>query len=42
RVFRLHCKTVSDDQGDLSQLDRVCEDCYNLYRKPHVATECRY
>ncbi|XP_037788550.1 crustacean hyperglycemic hormone-like [Penaeus monodon] len=25
----------------LTRLDRVCEDCYNLYRDTDVAAECR-
>ncbi|XP_063614437.1 crustacean hyperglycemic hormones-like [Penaeus indicus] len=29
------------DRELLVRLDRVCEDCYNLYRDVGVATECR-
>ncbi|XP_064085274.1 crustacean hyperglycemic hormones A-like [Macrobrachium nipponense] len=34
------CKGVYD-RGIFMMLDRVCEDCYNLYRKPYVGLECR-
>lgn len=30
------------DRELLVRLDRVCEDCYNLYRDTDVAVECRY
>ncbi|RXG59492.1 Crustacean hyperglycemic hormone, partial [Armadillidium vulgare] len=40
RIFDTSCKGFYD-RGLFAQLDRVCEDCYNLYRKPHVAAECR-
>ncbi|RXG51909.1 Crustacean hyperglycemic hormone, partial [Armadillidium vulgare] len=39
RIFDTSCKGFYD-RGLFAQLDRVCEDCYNLYRKPHVAAEC--
>ncbi|ROT60582.1 crustacean hyperglycemic hormone 3 precursor [Penaeus vannamei] len=29
------------DRELLARLDRVCEDCYNLYRDVGVAAECR-
>nr|XP_027221936.1 crustacean hyperglycemic hormone-like [Penaeus vannamei] len=29
------------DRELLVRLDRVCEDCYNLYRDTDVAVECR-
>ncbi|XP_037788079.1 crustacean hyperglycemic hormone-like [Penaeus monodon] len=29
------------DRELLGRLDRVCEDCYNLYRDVGVASECR-
>ncbi|XP_063614440.1 crustacean hyperglycemic hormones-like [Penaeus indicus] len=29
------------DRELLTRLDRVCEDCYNLYRNTDVAAECR-
>ncbi|KAB7504371.1 hypothetical protein Anas_09732 [Armadillidium nasatum] len=41
RIFDTSCKGFYD-RGLFAQLDRVCEDCYNLYRKPHVAAECRF
>lgn len=25
-----------------AQLDRICEDCYNLYRDTEVFSSCRY
>ncbi|XP_076066853.1 molt-inhibiting hormone-like [Oratosquilla oratoria] len=31
----------SYDRQMYKQLDRVCDDCYNLYRKPYVQVECR-
>nr|AEI83867.1 crustacean hyperglycemic hormone precursor [Eurydice pulchra] len=40
QVFDASCKGIYDREL-FSQLERVCEDCYNLYRKPVVATECR-
>ncbi|XP_076066857.1 molt-inhibiting hormone-like isoform X2 [Oratosquilla oratoria] len=30
----------SYDRQMYKQLDRVCDDCYNLYRKPYVQVEC--
>nr|ANQ38655.1 CHH1L preproprotein [Glyptonotus antarcticus] len=29
------------DQDLFHKLERVCDDCYNLYRKSHVVTDCR-
>nr|QBX89039.1 crustacean hyperglycemic hormone 2 [Nephrops norvegicus] len=40
QVFDQACKGVYD-RNLFKKLDRVCEDCYNLYRKPFVATTCR-
>nr|ANQ38659.1 CHH2 preproprotein [Chorismus antarcticus] len=34
------CKGIFD-RNLFRKLDRVCEDCYNLYRKPHVGIDCR-
>nr|P56687.1 RecName: Full=Crustacean hyperglycemic hormone; Short=CHH; AltName: Full=JAL-CHH-I [Jasus lalandii] len=39
-VFDQSCKGVYD-RSLFSKLDRVCDDCYNLYRKHYVATGCR-
>nr|prf crustacean hyperglycemic hormone [Faxonius limosus] len=39
-VFDQACKGIYD-RAIFKKLDRVCEDCYNLYRKPYVATTCR-
>ncbi|KAF2364714.1 Arthropod neurohormone/Alpha-latrotoxin associated low molecular weight protein [Trinorchestia longiramus] len=39
-LFDDSCKGVYDREL-FSKLDRVCEDCYNLYRKPSVSYECR-
>ncbi|XP_045610484.1 crustacean hyperglycemic hormones-like isoform X2 [Procambarus clarkii] len=40
QVFDQACKGIYD-RAIFKKLDRVCEDCYNLYRKPYVATTCR-
>nr|AKA64489.1 crustacean hyperglycemic hormone precursor [Palaemon carinicauda] len=34
------CKGIFDREL-FKKLDRVCDDCYNLYRKPYVAIDCR-
>lgn len=39
-LFDDSCKGVYDREL-FSKLDRVCEDCYNLYRKTSVSYECR-
>nr|AMB38750.1 crustacean hyperglycemic hormone precursor [Talitrus saltator] len=39
-LFDDSCKGVYDREL-FAKLDRVCEDCYNLYRKPSVSYECR-
>ncbi|XP_037787977.1 molt-inhibiting hormone-like isoform X1 [Penaeus monodon] len=39
-TFDHSCKGIYDREL-FRKLDRVCEDCYNLYRKPYVATECK-
>ncbi|XP_076066847.1 molt-inhibiting hormone-like isoform X2 [Oratosquilla oratoria] len=38
-LFDASCKGSYDRQM-YKQLDRVCDDCYNLYRKPQVEFEC--
>nr|BAE78493.1 crustacean hyperglycemic hormone [Penaeus japonicus] len=39
-TFDHSCKGIYNRQL-FKDLARVCEDCYNLYRKPYVATECK-
>jgi len=39
-LFDESCKGVYD-RHLFSKLDRVCEDCYNLYRTSSVSYECR-
>ncbi|XP_068202981.1 crustacean hyperglycemic hormone-like [Palaemon carinicauda] len=39
-ILDLSCRGVYD-RGIFRVLERVCEDCYNLYRKPYVGVECR-
>lgn len=29
------------DKAKFTRLDRVCEDCYQLYREPDIHTACR-
>ncbi|KAF8763969.1 Ion transport peptide-like like protein [Argiope bruennichi] len=29
------------DKAKFARLDRVCEECYQLFREPEVHTECR-
>ncbi|GBO28289.1 hypothetical protein AVEN_179260-1 [Araneus ventricosus] len=29
------------DKAKFARLDRVCEECYQLYREPEVHTSCR-
>nr|AFG16934.1 hyperglycemic hormone [Pandalus japonicus] len=41
RATDMSCKGAQYDIKLFEKLDRVCEDCYNLYRKPFVAIECR-
>ncbi|PSN44322.1 Ion transport peptide [Blattella germanica] len=38
--FELQCKGVYD-KSIFARLDRICEDCYNLFREPHLHTLCR-
>ncbi|XP_066963258.1 crustacean hyperglycemic hormone B-like [Macrobrachium rosenbergii] len=39
-IFDPTCKGIFD-RGLLKKLEKVCEDCYNVYRKPYVGVECR-
>nr|ANQ38675.1 AtmCHH1 preproprotein [Atyopsis moluccensis] len=39
-VFDQSCKGIYDREL-FRKLERVCEDCYNLYRKPYVGIDCR-
>ncbi|XP_044020744.1 crustacean hyperglycemic hormones 4-like isoform X2 [Aphidius gifuensis] len=36
----LQCKGVYD-KSIFARLDRICEDCYNLFREPQLHTLCR-
>ncbi|XP_041984553.1 CHH-like protein isoform X2 [Aricia agestis] len=38
--FNLQCKGVFD-AAIFARLDRVCDDCYNLFREPELYTLCR-
>ncbi|CAH1163333.1 unnamed protein product [Phaedon cochleariae] len=38
--FDLQCKGVYD-KSIFARLDRICEDCYNLFREPSVHSLCR-
>ncbi|XP_076352847.1 crustacean hyperglycemic hormone-like [Tachypleus tridentatus] len=29
------------DKAKFARLSRVCEECYNVYREPFIAKECR-
>ncbi|XP_050297542.1 crustacean hyperglycemic hormone isoform X2 [Anthonomus grandis grandis] len=37
--FNIQCKGVYD-KGIFAKLDRICEDCYNLFREPQVHSLC--
>lgn len=39
-LFDPSCTGVFDRQL-LRRLSRVCDDCFNVFREPNVATECR-
>lgn len=39
--FDLQCKGVYD-KSIFARLDRICEDCYNLFREPQLHSLCRY
>lgn len=38
--FDIQCKGVYD-KSIFARLDRICEDCYNLFREPQLHTLCR-
>ncbi|KAL0820131.1 hypothetical protein ABMA28_006068 [Loxostege sticticalis] len=38
--FNLQCKGVYD-AAIFARLDRICDDCYNLFREPQLYTLCR-
>ncbi|CAG9563741.1 unnamed protein product [Danaus chrysippus] len=38
--FNLQCKGVYD-AAIFARLDRICDDCYNLFREPTLFTLCR-
>lgn len=37
----IQCKGVYD-KSLFARLDRICEDCYNLFREPQLHSLCRY
>ncbi|KAJ0173937.1 hypothetical protein K1T71_010083 [Dendrolimus kikuchii] len=38
--FTLECKGIYD-AAIFARLDRICDDCYNLFREPQLYTLCR-
>lgn len=38
--FNIQCKGVYD-KSIFARLDRICEDCYNLFREPQLHSLCR-
>uniref|UniRef100_A0A1B6CH59 Ion transport peptide-like protein n=1 Tax=Clastoptera arizonana TaxID=38151 RepID=A0A1B6CH59_9HEMI len=38
--FDIQCKGVYD-KSIFARLDRICEDCYNLFREPQLHQLCR-
>ncbi|RXG52119.1 Crustacean hyperglycemic hormone [Armadillidium vulgare] len=40
RLFDSNCKGIYNREA-IDKLDSVCDACYNLYRKPYIASECR-
>lgn len=38
--FTLECKGVFD-AAIFARLDRICDDCFNLFREPQLYTLCR-
>ncbi|XP_072379718.1 CHH-like protein isoform X2 [Diabrotica undecimpunctata] len=38
--YDLQCKGVYD-KSIFARLDRICEDCYNLFREPSIYSLCR-
>lgn len=39
--FTLECKGVYD-AAIFARLDRICDDCYNLFREPQLYNLCRF
>lgn len=39
--FDIQCKGVYD-KSIFARLDRICEDCYNLFREPQLHMLCKY
>lgn len=39
--YDIQCKGVYD-KSIFARVDRICEDCYNLYREPQLHSLCRY
>lgn len=39
--MQLQCKGIYD-KSIFARLDRICEDCYNLFREPSLHTLCRF
>lgn len=39
--FDINCKGLYD-KSIFARLDRICQDCYSLYREPELHTLCRY
>lgn len=39
--FNLQCKGVYD-AAIFARLDRICDDCYNLFREPQLYSLCRW
>lgn len=39
--FNIQCKGVYD-KSIFARLDRICEDCYNLFREPPLHSLCRW
>ena len=39
--FDINCKGLYD-MSSFARLDRICRDCYSLYREPELHTLCRY
>ncbi|XP_013137349.1 PREDICTED: ion transport peptide-like isoform X1 [Papilio xuthus] len=38
--FKLQCKGIYD-ASIFARLDRICDDCYNLFREPSLYNLCR-
>jgi len=39
--FDINCKGLYD-KSIFARLDRICQDCYSLYREPELHTLCRW